>query len=168
MFPVERTFFQELTPRPRVQQGHRPLTALSPFTRPLPFLVPRVVPSPTLSPSRPVSTWLPVTHEPPAHSPECHWMWACIDTALAGEGDLGPCPGPGVGLPGSTWGLGSEWTLALQGGVLTTGPPGRFLQLIESESHSVVSDSSQPHGLHSPCNSPGQNTGVGSHSLLQG
>jgi len=25
-----------------------------------------------------------------------------------------------------------------------------------------------PHGLHSPCNSPGQNTGVGSLSLLQG
>ena len=26
----------------------------------------------------------------------------------------------------------------------------------------------QPHGLHSPWNSPGQNTGVESHSLLQG
>ena len=25
-----------------------------------------------------------------------------------------------------------------------------------------------PHGLHGPWNSPGQNTGVGSHSLLQG
>ena len=25
-----------------------------------------------------------------------------------------------------------------------------------------------PHGLHSPWNSPGQNTGVGIHSLLQG
>ena len=37
-----------------------------------------------------------------------------------------------------------------------------------SESHSVVSDSLQPHGLHSPWNSPGQNTGVGSLSLLQG
>ena len=32
----------------------------------------------------------------------------------------------------------------------------------ESESHSVVSDSLQPHGLHSPWNSPGQNSGVGS------
>ena len=38
----------------------------------------------------------------------------------------------------------------------------------ESASHSVVSDSLQPHGLYSPWNSPGQNTGVGSHSLLQG
>ena len=31
----------------------------------------------------------------------------------------------------------------------------------ESESHSVVSDSLRPHGLYSPWNSPGQNTGVG-------
>ena len=37
----------------------------------------------------------------------------------------------------------------------------------ESESHSVVSDSLQPPGLYSPWNSPGQNTGVGSLSLLQ-
>ena len=38
----------------------------------------------------------------------------------------------------------------------------------ESESHSVMSDSLQPHVLYSPWNSPGQNTGVGSCSLLQG
>ena len=38
----------------------------------------------------------------------------------------------------------------------------------ENESHSVVSDSLWPHGLYSPWNSPGQNTGVGSLSLLQG
>ena len=31
-----------------------------------------------------------------------------------------------------------------------------------------MSDSLQPHGLYSPWNSPGQNTGVGSLSLLQG
>ena len=37
-----------------------------------------------------------------------------------------------------------------------------------SESCSVVSNSLRPHGLYSPWNSPGQNTGVGSHSLLQG
>ena len=35
------------------------------------------------------------------------------------------------------------------------------------ESHSVMSDSLQPHGLSSPWNSLGQNTGVGSLSLLQ-
>ena len=38
----------------------------------------------------------------------------------------------------------------------------------ETESHSVVSDSLQPHGQYSPWNSLGQNTGVGSPSLLQG
>ena len=38
----------------------------------------------------------------------------------------------------------------------------------KSESRSVVSDSLGPHGLHSPWNSPGQNTVVGSLSFLQG
>ena len=43
----------------------------------------------------------------------------------------------------------------------------------ESESRSVASNSLQPHGLQptrllSPWNSLGKNTGVGSHSLLQG
>ena len=33
---------------------------------------------------------------------------------------------------------------------------------------SVMSDSLWPHGLYSPWNSPGQNTGVGSFSFLQG
>ena len=37
----------------------------------------------------------------------------------------------------------------------------------ESESRSVTSDSLQAHGLYNPWNSPGQNTGVGSLSLLQ-
>ena len=36
------------------------------------------------------------------------------------------------------------------------------------QSHSVVSESLQPHELYSPWNSPGQNTGVASCSLLQG
>ena len=38
----------------------------------------------------------------------------------------------------------------------------------ESESRSVMSDSLQLHGLYSPWNSPGKNTGVDSLSLLQG
>ena len=37
-----------------------------------------------------------------------------------------------------------------------------------SESHSVIFDSMQFHGLYCPQNSPGQNTGVNSLSLLQG
>ena len=42
------------------------------------------------------------------------------------------------------------------------------LWLSESESCSVVSNSLQLHGLYSPWNFPGQNTGVGSLSLFQG
>ena len=39
---------------------------------------------------------------------------------------------------------------------------------VESESHSVVSSRLRPHELYSSWNSPGQNTRVGSLSLLQG
>ena len=53
----------------------------------------------------------------------------------------------------------------LQHGAVPEGPDG---VKNESESRSVVPDSSRPHGLYSPWSSPGQNTGVGSLSLLQG
>ena len=43
-----------------------------------------------------------------------------------------------------------------------------IMDVSESESHSVVSDSLRPHGLYSPWKSPGQNTGMSSLSLLQG
>ena len=43
-----------------------------------------------------------------------------------------------------------------------------FRMKSESESCSVMSNSSRPHGLDSPWNSPGQNTEVGSLSLYQG
>ena len=45
---------------------------------------------------------------------------------------------------------------------------GQVNGISESESRPVVSDSLQPHRLYGPWNSPGQNTGVGSHSRLQG
>ena len=44
----------------------------------------------------------------------------------------------------------------------------KYLSLLienESDSPSIVSGSLRPHGLYSPWNSPGQNTGVGSLSL---
>ena len=51
----------------------------------------------------------------------------------------------------------------------------KILRVLESKSSSlsVVSDSLQPHGLEPasllcPWNSPGKNTGVGCHALLQG
>jgi len=49
---------------------------------------------------------------------------------------------------------------------VTQANTGMYFQDIES--CSVVSDSLRPHGLYSPWNSPGLNTGVGSLSLLQG
>ena len=42
------------------------------------------------------------------------------------------------------------------------------LYKVKSESHSLMSDSLRPHGLYSPWDSPGQNTGVGDLSLLWG
>ena len=42
------------------------------------------------------------------------------------------------------------------------------IMMRKSESRSVVSDSLRPHGLYSLWNSPGQNNGVGSLSILQG
>ena len=49
------------------------------------------------------------------------------------------------------------------------GAPNVSLERVgSSESRSVVSDSLRPRGLCSPWNSPGQNTGVGGLSLLQG
>ena len=44
----------------------------------------------------------------------------------------------------------------------------KIMEVKWSESCSVVSNSLGPHGLHSPGNPPGQNTGVGSLFLLQG
>ena len=44
----------------------------------------------------------------------------------------------------------------------------QFFKMPESASRSVVSNSLRPRGLYSPWNSPGQNTGVGSLSLLHG
>ena len=56
------------------------------------------------------------------------------------------------------------WEQILKTNINTT----KFLSFIISESHSVMSDSLWLHELYSPWNSPGQNTGMGSRSLLQG
>ena len=44
----------------------------------------------------------------------------------------------------------------------------KSLSFFESESPSVVSDALRPHGLYRLWNSPGQNPGVRSLTLLQG
>ena len=63
--------------------------------------------------------------------------------------NAGLIPGGGIKIPHAAGQLSSHGT----------GRSGR---------RSVVSDCLQPHGLYSPWNSSGQNTGVGSRSLLQG
>ena len=50
----------------------------------------------------------------------------------------------------------------------STSFPPVSLKKSESQICSVTSDSLWPHGLYNPWNSPGQSTGVGSLSLLQG
>ena len=89
-------------------------------------------------------------------------------------------------FPGKTTGVGCHFLL--QGIFLTHGLNPHLLCLLhwqvdslllshlgslslswsESESRSAMSNSLRPHGLYSPWNSPGQNTGVGSLSFLQG
>ena len=59
-----------------------------------------------------------------------------------------------------------RWTFVDKVMSLIKGYP--YINIEWSESCSVVSDSLQPRRLYSPWNSPGQNTGVGSLSLLQG
>ena len=63
---------------------------------------------------------------------------------------------------GSSWRRDWTWVSCITGRFFT------IWATSESESHSVVPDSLQPHGLYSPWNSPDQNTEVGSLSLLQG
>ena len=74
--------------------------------------------------------------------------------------EIFPTQGLNPGLPNCTWIL---YQLSHKGKPLKNSS-----LHVESESCSVMSDSLQPHGLHIPWNSPGQNTGVGSFSLLQG
>ena len=57
---------------------------------------------------------------------------------------------------------------ACEAGTFSCSPSALHRVLCCVLSHSVMFNSLQPHGLYSPGNSPGQNTGVGSLSLLQG
>ena len=76
---------------------------------------------------------------------------------------LNPRAGLGQGSFAATCRAPREKTEGLESKKITGSGPAP-----EAESHSVVSDSLLPCGLYSPWDSPGWNTGVGSHSLLQG
>ena len=71
-----------------------------------------------------------------------------------------PCPPPGD-LTDPEIEPSSLTSPALAGGFFITSATLKW-----SKNHSATSDSLWPHGLYSPWNSPGQNTGVGSHFLL--
>ena len=77
-----------------------------------------------------------------------------------------PSPGdlPNTGIEPRYW----AHVSCLAGRFFTTEPPGKPKVHNESEKLSVVSNSLLPDGLYSPWNYPGQNTGVGCLSLLQG
>ena len=62
----------------------------------------------------------------------------------------------------------SPWNIGDQSSILESGRSSREGSVSIQFSHSVMSDSLWPHELYSPWNSPGQNTGVGNCSLLQG
>ena len=85
------------------------------------------------------------------------WRWRGGAAALRGRGCGSYYPGS---IPGSAQGH-HPW-------VLNTHFPGKTPEVKWSEGRLVVSDSLWPHGLYTPCNSPGQNTRAGSFSLLQG
>ena len=101
----------------------------------------------------------------------CPTLCDPVDCSLPGSSVHGDSPGKNTGVgchfpPGDLPDPGIElaclsYLLHRQASSLPLVPP-------ETESRSVVSDSLRPHGLHSPWNSPGQNTAVGSLSLLQG
>ena len=60
-------------------------------------------------------------------------------------------------------------SLALAARLFTTSAPWEVPQMVVKVKVSVVSDSLRPHGLYIPWTiAPGQNTGTGSLSLLQG
>ena len=104
-----------------------------------------------ISDSPPMGTHSPSSFLPPARWPEVLWLFLDAANTLCMQ------------LP--IFLLQRDFAL-----VVNRNEEGTFLvpQGGESESCSVLSDSLWPHGQYSPWNSPGQNTGVGSLSLLQG
>ena len=76
---------------------------------------------------------------------------------------------PGGWLPMGLHNVGHDWSnLAAAAAILCCGASSLHCIESESESHSVLSDSLQPHRRYCPWNSLGQNTGVGNLYLLQG
>ena len=127
--------------------------------QPLPQSLPHSPLFPELTPSAPeLSLVLRLPPATPRYRPPVGSQAAPCLSPLA----LAFCPWTCVdSLPDDACFFLSQWT-----GLVIPDRPAHLPS--ESESCSVVSDSLRPHGLYSPWNSPGQNTGVGILSLLQG
>ena len=106
----------------------------------------------------------------------CHFLLQCMKVKSESKvaqscptlSDPMECSLPGSSTHGIFQARGLEWSAIAFSNREMRNPQLSGIQENESESHSVLSDSWWPHGLYSPWNSPGQNTGIGNHSLLQG
>ena len=106
----------------------------------------------------------------------CHFLLQCMKVKSESEvaqscptlHDPMDCSLPGSSIHGIFQARVLEWDVIAFSNREMRNPQLSGIQENESESHSVLSDSWWPHGLYSPWNSPGQNTGIGNHSLLQG
>ena len=102
-----------------------------------------------------------------------HFHFHALEKEMATHSSVLAWRIPGTGEPGGlpSMGLhrvGHDWSdLAVAVAAVSIPGLGRSPGESESESCSVMSSSLPPLGLYSPQNSPGQDTGVGSLSLLQ-
>ena len=110
-----------------------------------------------------INSGITITQSPPTHSARA-FIFAhseALTHSRCQAGHWGGCMRRAL-----TWT--SHWhRWACESACNTWGGGSHPVLMSESESCSVMSNSLQPHGLYSPGNSPGQNTGVGSRSLLQ-
>ena len=96
--------------------------------------------------------------------PECHSLLFFSRKNLGGGSSMRDNFIVNKDFTGLSFGFQGVKFLTVQDSALSWSPASMSSK---GESHSVLCNSAT-HGLYSPWSSPGQNTGVGSHSLLQG
>jgi len=99
-------------------------------------------------PGHAMNPFLASSHKTPIHSSKLNWNITCSIAPFLTTSDL--------------------FHLSVFSASYDDSITGFYIFESESESHSVVFHSLRPYGLYTPWNSLGQNTGMGSTSLLQG
>ena len=89
-------------------------------------------------------------------------LWLCLFSSHKNTGHIGPV-WPHWNLMTSAK---THFQIKSHSQILESGL--QYVLKSETESRSAMSNSLRPHGLYTPWNSLGQNTGVGCHALLQG